>query len=177
MPPLDYSANAALNSAAWAVAEYLVRTSEHGVKHDPKVDFAPLANATGLSDEDLRVGIIDLKEAGLVEALSSGRGPNPVFVMPKPALFANFDRIFLGLDNRADAVLLTNWPVSREIETISTADLSAKFPDWSRRRLNSALNFIVANDLARTRPSRLHDWVCFSLTVTDSTHRFVHENS
>ena len=53
--------------AAAAVAEHLVRTSKLGRKFDPQAAVASVAEATGLPEEDVRIGVLDLSDSGLVE--------------------------------------------------------------------------------------------------------------
>jgi hypothetical protein len=55
------------SASALAVAEYLVKESKLGRKFDPQVSVPITSTATGLPEEDVRLGVLDLVDAGLVE--------------------------------------------------------------------------------------------------------------
>ena len=57
--------------AAAAVAEHLVRTSKFGRKFDPQETTVSVAQTTGLPEEDVRMGVLDLADSGLVERRQS----------------------------------------------------------------------------------------------------------
>lgn len=160
--------------SAVAVAEHLVRNSKLGRKFDPQVTVTSVAEATGLSEEDIRLGILDLSGNGLVEE-SKGIGSN--YFWPKTSLFVEFDRYFLDFDPKQDAVALANWLVSQKIEAIDIRGLAEQFSDWPPRRLNSALNYL--DDAKLIHPLKALDsgpWVMVHLRVTDHTRRFVRDH-
>jgi hypothetical protein len=159
--------------AATAVAEHLVRTSELGRKFDPQVTIASVALATGLPEEDIRIGVLDLADSGLVER-SQGLGSDAFW--PTNSLFVEFDRHFLDFNSEQDAVAIANRLVSQKIEFISIADLAGLFPEWTPRRLNSALNYL--DDAKLVQPLKAMDpgpWTMVCLRVTDQTRRFVRD--
>jgi hypothetical protein len=165
----------AWSTSAVAVAEHLVRNSELGRKFDPQVDVADVAKATGLPEEDIRLGVLDLVGAGLVEE-SKALTPNGAF-WPKTSLFVEFDQYFLDFNPKQDAVAVANWLVSQKIEGIDIRSLAAQFPDWRPRRLNSALNYL--DDAKLIHPLKAMDsgpWVMVHLRVTDHTRRFVRDH-
>lgn len=163
----------AWSASAVAVAEHLVRNSEHGLKFDPQVTVSGLAEILKMPEEDVRLGALDLMDAGLIEE-SQEIGSDRFW--PVIGLFVEFDRHFLDFDNEQDAVAVANYVVSEKIEQIGIADLAQKFPDWPPRRLNSALNYleeariITANHAIGQGP-----WTMFRLWVTDRTRRFARE--
>jgi hypothetical protein len=159
--------------SAIAVAEHLVRTSEHGLKFDPQVTASGLAETLKMPEEDVRLGALDLLEAGLIEE-SKEIGSDRFW--PLIGLFVEFDRHFLDFNSEEDAIAVATRLVSEKIEQIPTTGLSKKFPDWPPRRLNSALNYleearlINANHAIGEGP-----WTMFRLWVTDRTRRFARE--
>jgi TIR domain-containing protein len=160
--------------AAAAVAEHLVRASELGRKFDPQVTIASVAEATGLPEEDIRIGVLDLTDSGLVER-SKGLGSD--FFWPTISLFVEFDRHFLDFNSEQDAVTIANRLVSQKIEFIGIDDLAALFSDWTPRRLNSALNYL--DDAKLIQPLKALDsgpWTMKCLRVTDQTRRFVRDH-
>ncbi len=161
--------------SAVSVAEYLVRNSKVGQDMDPQADVSTLAIATGLPEEDIRLGILDLKDAGLVGQTASLGGF--IIVWPKPGLFVEFDKHFLELDSRADAVALANWVVGQKFESVGAEDIAASFPEWPRRRLNSALNYLSEAKVVGAHSALGSGWAFFAISVTDNTRRFVRDNS
>jgi hypothetical protein len=160
--------------AAAAIAEHLVRTSKHGRKFDPQVTAASVAEATGLPEEDIRIGLLDLADSGLIER---SRSLSSDAFWPTNSLFVEFDRHFLDFDSEQDAVTIANRLVSQKIEFIGIDDLAALFSDWTPRRLNSALNYL--DDAKLIQPLKALDsgpWTMKCLRVTDQTRRFVRDH-
>ena len=165
----------AWSQSAIAVAEHLVRNSKHGRKFDPQVRIAGVAEATGLPEEDIRLGMLDLESSSLVER-SRERGPNATFY-PTTGLFVEFDQHFLDFNPKQDAIAVANWLVSQKIEGIDIKDLAAHFSDWQPRRLNSALNYLTGAKLIHPLEALgSNPWVMIHLNVTDHTRRFVRDH-
>ncbi|MGM5022148.1 toll/interleukin-1 receptor domain-containing protein [Tardiphaga sp. 367_B4_N1_1] len=162
------------SASAVAIAEHLVRSSELGRKFDPQVTVASVARATGLPEEDIRLGALDLMGNGLVEEtkeIGSDR------FWPTNSLFVEFDQYFLDFTPRQDAVAVANWLVSEKVEAIEIKILAEKFPNWQARRLNSALSYL--DDAKLVHPLKAMDggpWVMTLLRVTDHTRRFVRDH-
>jgi hypothetical protein len=164
----------AWSASAAAVAEHLVRSSKLGRKFDPQVTVASVAQATGLPEEDIRLGVLDLSGNGLLER-SRSIGSDAFW--PTNSLFVEFDRHFLDFNSEQDAVAIANWLVSQKIEAIDIRNLAEQFPDWLPRRLNSALNYL--DDAKLVHPLKALDsgpWVMVCLRVTDHTRRFVRDH-
>jgi len=163
------------SASAIAVAEYLVRNSECGGEMDPQVNVAAVCAATGLPEEDVELGVLDLSEAGLVKCL---RGMMSIQCFwPETGLFVEFDQHFLGLDSRRDAIAVANWLVSQKIDGINIAELAPNFPDWPVRRLNSAVNYL--DNAKLIHPLKAADsrpWTMHCLHVTDRTRRFARDH-
>jgi hypothetical protein len=161
------------SQSAAAVAEYLVRNSQFGRKFDPQVTVAGVAEATGMPEEDVRMGILDLAGGGLVER---SRSVGSDAFWPTNSLFVEFDRHFLDFNSEQDAVAIANRLVSQKVEFINIADLAGQLSDWPPRRVNSALNYL--DDAKLVHPLKALDsgpWVMTCLRITDQTRRFVRD--
>jgi hypothetical protein len=164
----------AWSASAVAVAEFLVRTSKLGRKFDPQVDVARVAQATELPEEDIRLGVLDLADSGLVER-SRGIGSDAFW--PTNSLFVEFDRHFLEFNNEQDAIAIANWLISQKIEAIEIKELAEQFPSWPPRRLNSTLNYLDDAKLIQTlKALDSGPWAMVCLRVTDHTRRFVRDH-
>lgn len=163
----------AWSSSAVAVAEYLVRNSKHGTKFDPQTRNSKVAEATGLPNDDIRLGVLDLEDGGLIER-SKSIGSDEFW--PRIGLFVEFDRHFLDFDNELDAIGVANWLISKAVVAIKIEELAPHFPTWSVRRLNSALNYLEeANVVEAMHTLGEGPWTMRRLRVTDRTRRFVRD--
>jgi TIR domain len=157
--------------AAVAVAEYLVRNSTHGIEFDPQVTVAHVAQATSLPEEDVRLGVLDLTDSGLVKAISAE------LFWPTTGLFVEFDRHFLDFDSERDAIAIANWLINQKIDGISIAELAPHFAEWPPRRLNSALSYLDDAKLVHSlKALDSAPWMMMALHVTDHTRRFVRDH-
>ena len=157
-----------------AVAEYLVRNSETGRKFEPQTTVAEVAKATGLPEEDIRLGVLDLKDNALVEK-SQTIGSDRFW--PNIGLFVEFDRHFMDFDNERDAVVVANWLVSEKTAQITTEKIAAHFAEWTPRQLNSALNYLDEAKVINARKAiNQGPWTMMGLMVTDRTLRFVRDH-
>jgi TIR domain len=75
-PPLgpqpSYIASLSHSQREWSqstmkAAEYLVKESKHGMPHDPITNYTEVARKTGLPEENVRLSVLELKEAGLIQ--------------------------------------------------------------------------------------------------------------
>lgn len=160
--------------AAVEVARHLVTASVNGHKFDPQTTVAKVATATGLPEEDVRLGVLDLSDSGLIECYGHDRAR----FWPLTSLFVEFDRHFLDFDNSKDAIAVANRLVSEGQRGVVIADeLALWFPDWPVRRLNSALAYLEDSKVV----DALHTlgegpWVMYQVYVTDRTRRFVRDH-
>ena len=165
----------AWSPSAVAVAEFLVRNSEFGRKFDPQATIATVAQATGLPEENVSLGVLDLVESGLVERSKTISSDS---FWPQIGLFVEFDRHFLDFNPKQDALAVATWLVSQKIEGIDAAKLAEQFPDCSARRLNSALNYLDEAKLIQPlKAMGSGPWVMVHLRVTDRTRRFVRDQA
>ena len=167
----------AWSPTAIAVAQYLVCNSEFGHKFDPQVTLACVAAATGLPEDDVSLGVLDLEDSGLVQRDQCIGGPQNFW--PTNALFVEFDKHFLDFDNRVDAISVATRLVNEKIDGIEIEELAKHFPHWAPRRLNSALNYLEGAGHIKAYvflgTSRL--WTMSELHVTERTRKFVRDNS
>jgi hypothetical protein len=164
----------AWSPSAVAVAEYLVRNSETGRKFEPQATVAEVAQTTGLPEEDIRLGVLDLKDNALIEE-SKTIGSDRFW--PNIGLFVEFDRHFMDFDNERDAVAVANWLVSEKTSQITTEKIAAQFAEWTPRRLNSALNYLDEAKVINARKAiNQGPWTMMGLMVTDRTLRFVRDH-
>jgi hypothetical protein len=162
------------SASAAVVAEHLVRNSELGRKFDPQVTVPSVAQTTGLPEEDVRLGVLDLIGNGLVEQSEEF---NSTSFWPTNSLFVEFGQYFLDFIPKQDAIAIANWLVSQKIEGIEIKNLAEQFPDWPPRRLNSALSYL--EDAKLIHPLTAIDsgpWTMVCLRVTDHTRRFVRDH-
>lgn len=161
--------------SAIAVAEYLVRKSEHADVMDPQTDVAEVAAATGLPEEDIRLGVLDLKDNGLVEE-SETLGSEDFW--PRTGLFVEFDRHFMDFNNEDDAVAIANWLINEKLEEIDVGQLAKQFSDWKPRRLNSALGYLEeAKAIEAVKCFGSAPYAMSYVTVTNRTRRFVRDHN
>jgi len=161
---------------AATVAEFLVRNSKTGVAADPMVDVAEVATGTGLPEDDVTDALSDLEDAGLVD-VSRSLGESQATFWPKPGLFVEFDRHFVGFDNKVDAVAIVTWLLNTDARAADTDDIAGQFPDWGERRLNSALNYLAESKAVQTSASLGSKWAFNLIMLTDKSRRFARENS
>lgn len=160
---------------AAAVAEYLVERSHDGVAMDPQARMSEVAAETGLSEEDVRLGVLDLEDAGLVQR--SGEQGSDRF-WPRTGLFVEFDRHFMGFDTEADAIAIANRLVSEGLPGIDlNHEFADRFPDRTVRQLNSALGYLEEGRFIEVlRTSGQAPWLASEITITDRTRRLVRDH-
>jgi hypothetical protein len=168
--------------SAIIVAKYLVESSKNGIGLlDPQTTPQEVSSSTGLSIDDVRMGALDLLDAGLVEEtaeLNSGR------FWPKVGLFIEFDRHFLPdpsgagmFDNKKGAVAIAQLLVNESVGRIQAIELAQKFPQWKARHLNSAVNYLVeANAIEAFTALGCAPYSVTQLTPNTRTRRFAIEN-
>ncbi|MEH0196321.1 TIR domain-containing protein [Caulobacter sp. CCNWLY153] len=164
------------SKSAAAVAEFLVRNSQTGRPSDPQVKAAAIAEATGLSIEDIRIGALDLEEAGLIERSKQLNGERSFW--PRQGLFVEFDNAFMDFDNRADALSFARRLISEGVDGVRLAEAIPEwFPDWTVRQANSALNYLEEAKLVDAYHTLGQPpYTAREVHVTDRTRRFVRDH-
>lgn len=127
--------------AARVVAEYFVRHSEHGRPMDPQTSYAEIQEATGLPMPDVRVGVLDLLGAGLLEKNEYMSGE--AIIWPKVDLFVTFDGEFQAWNPEKDARDLAVHLLNLEMDQVHTDGVFAAL-GWEARRFNAASAYLVS---------------------------------
>lgn len=129
------------STAARVVAEYFVRNSDHGQSMDPQADYAVIQEATGLPQVDVRIGVLDLVGAGLLERQDYMGGDTSIW--PKADLFVTFDKQFMSWDPEQDARDLAVRLLNLDTDYVDCAEVAASL-DWPVRRFNPAIAYLVS---------------------------------
>jgi hypothetical protein len=129
------------STAARVVAEYFVRNSEHGQSMDPQADYAVIQEATGLPTVDVRIGVLDLVGAGLLERQDYMGGDASIW--PKADLFVTFDKEFMSWDPEQDARDLAVRLLNLDTDYVDCAEVAVSL-NWPARRLNPAIAYLVS---------------------------------
>ncbi|MEA2887884.1 MAG: hypothetical protein QOD11_2244 [Bradyrhizobium sp.] len=191
-PPLGsapkYVASSPVGLERWsrsaiAVARCLVETSENGIGIcDPQTTPGEIASSTGLSIDDIKIGTLDLLDAGLVKEtkeLNSDR------FWPTVGLFIEFDQHFLAdpsgvgmFDSKKAAVTVAQLLVNENINQIPAKTLAEKFPQWKPRHFNSAVNYLIeANIVGSFTGIGCGPYCTTQLSADTGTKRFAIQNT
>jgi hypothetical protein len=158
------------SAAALSVAEVLVRRSTHGLFHDPQLSRTALAEATGLSGDDVMDALHELGPLIQDEPRYEG-------VWPRAALFAELDAQFMPWNPAEDALQLAADLVNDPAFPTEPAQIASRY-GWAARRLNPAIAWLSARDLVRTHEGlSTGGWIAFSVEKTDATRRFLKSRS
>jgi hypothetical protein len=183
----NYVTSSPLGLARWsksaiAVARYLVETSKYGTAPlDPQTDPDKVSAAIGLPVDDVKMGALDLRDAKLVEESAE---LNSERFWPKVGLFIEFDRYFLagengasGFDSKAAAVAVSQLLINDGARNKQTEELAKRFPQWTPRQFNSAINYLVESNIVDSfRGLGTSECSASQVTATIRTKRFVANN-
>lgn len=154
--------------AAIAIGKHMATVSETAEAFDPQLDVEGLAAATGLSRDDVEVGVLDLVEAGLLEE-SDTIGESVVW--PLGPLYITFDPHVHDWRPAEDAKTLAATMVNMGSDQYSPTDLNTDL-NWPLRRMNAALHAVKAAGLADCHELMGSDnWAVTLLMVTAHTRR------
>jgi hypothetical protein len=158
--------------AALAIGRHLVEISVNGMSHDPIKTVEQIAAETGLSLDDAKLGVLDLKDAGyLWEGQIRGH------VAADTALFVEFDEAYMPFSPKEDARILANRLVKQEDRAVYTQHL-AKALEWEPRRMNSAICYLLRAGAIEARYALASaPWRAVQLISTDRTLRFARNNA
>jgi len=127
--------------AARVVAEYFVRSSENGQPLQPMATHDEIHQETELSMPDVRIGVLDLVGAGLLEKHGYIGGDS--HFSPKSDLFATFDGDFMDWNPEQDARDLAVHLLNLDSEQADACDVSESL-GWQPRRFNAAAAYLVS---------------------------------
>lgn len=123
------------------VAEYFVRNSEHARSMDPQAGYGDIQEATGLPMPDVRIGVLDLVGAGLLERQEYHGGE--AHIWPKADLFVTFDAEFMDWNPESDARDLAVHLLNLASEHADAGQV-AETLGWPPRRFNAAAAYLVS---------------------------------
>jgi hypothetical protein len=127
-------------TSARNVAEYFVRNSENGCPMDPQASYAEIQTETGLPMPDVRIGVLDLIGAGLLEKQEYHGGEGHIW--PKSDLFVTFDADFMEWDPEKDARDLAVHLINLDSDEADASEVGPAL-DWEPRRFNAAAAYLV----------------------------------
>jgi hypothetical protein len=158
--------------AAVAIGRHFIESSKDARACDPVLTVDQLAEATNLDATDVRLGALDLKEAGYLREMNI-RG----HYTPELPLFVDFDETFMPFSPAADAVTVANALVTAAARSIATKDLASELK-WEPRRMNSAICFLLRVGAIETRTALASGpWRAIHLISTDRTIRFARSHA
>jgi hypothetical protein len=160
-----------LSAHAAAVARYLVERSEHGFDNDPDVPAKELAEALGLTMDELLDAVEELEAEGcaMLHEYAGGRD-----VAPTEAMFPRFDRFWTDHDAEQDAVRVATHLLDQPQASASSPELAECF-GWTSRRLNPAIQFLLSNGLIEDDPTLVFPWLRYRLRANRGLRRWLRE--
>ncbi|AOH87155.1 molecular chaperone Tir (plasmid) [Sphingomonas panacis] len=160
------------SAAAVAIGRHIVETSGNAMLVDPAVTLEDLQGSLDLASDDLRIALLDLKDGGYLREMNV-RG----HYAPQPALFVDFDEVFMPFSPSADAAVLANRMVTGDDRAVDTKGL-AEALGWAPRRINSAICYLERVGAIRTRTALASaPWRAVQLVRTDETLRFARNHA
>lgn len=127
--------------SARVVAEYFVRNSAHAQPMDPQATYAEIQQGTRLPMPDVRIGVLDLVGAGLLDKQEYVGGESSVW--PRPDLFATFDADFMDWNPQEDARKLAAHLASLDSDQAGAEEVGEAM-GWAPRRFNAAAGHLVS---------------------------------
>lgn len=153
------------SSAANAIAQYFVEHSEHGDFADPQVSLAELSEAIGLTMDDARDGLHELRDFMEVSAWDD--------VRVHANLFPRFDGYWKSWNPAQDALRLAADLVNDDTLPSQAMGIAERY-GWDARRLNPALTYLLEHSLIREcRLTGAFPYTMFRVQGTDDLRRFV----
>lgn len=165
-----------LSPAAEMIAKLMIERSEHGDSFDPQLDGNELRPTTQLSDDELIDAVDELEGKGFVRKIVTlGCGAlGFARVTAEAALFSELDQHFMDWNPADDAVRLAaelvNGGDDRGVPQIAEA------LGWLPRRMNPAVNYLIARDLVdSSEVCGTHPWCTHWIRKTPKTRRFLRD--
>lgn len=159
------------SQAAQVVAEYFVRRSEHAQPMDPQATYTDIQRETNLPMPDVRIGVLDLVDAGLLEKHDYIGGEAIIF--PRQDLFVTFDADFMDWNPTDDAhevaALLANQDDSGWADAAKVAGVLG----WPPRRFNVAAAYLVSARVVRPVEAMGSEYSPCAFMIDDALLRFV----
>jgi hypothetical protein len=159
------------SASARTVAEYFVRKSENAQPMDPQTTYEGIQVETGMPMPDVRIGVLDLIGAGLLDKQSYWG--NEADIWPKADLFVVFDADFMPWNPETDARDLAVHLLNLESDQADSSDAGAAL-GWEARRFNAAAAYLVSARVVKPIEHSGGDayWPC-GFILGDELLRFV----
>lgn len=129
------------SAAAKVVAEFFVRRSEHAQPHDPQTTYEEIREETRMPMPDVRIGVLDLLGAGLLEKQEYIGGEASIW--PKADLFVTFDAAFMEWNPEQDARDLAVHLINLDSDQADAQEVGEGL-GWPPRRFNAAAAYLVS---------------------------------
>ncbi|PTQ12006.1 molecular chaperone Tir [Sphingomonas oleivorans] len=158
-------------ASARTVAEYFVRNSAHAQPMDPQASYAEIQQETGLPMPDVRIGVLDLIGAGLLEKQEYFGGEGHIW--PKSDMFVTFDADFMDWDPEKDARDLAVHLTNLDTDQADANEVGLAL-GWKPRRFNTAAAYLVSARVVKPIEYMSGDayWPC-GFMMGDELLRFV----
>jgi len=137
----SHEAGSTWSASARTVAEYFVRSSKHAQSMDPQASYAEIQEETGLPMPDVRIGVLDLIGAGLLEKQEYFGGEGHIW--PNADLFVTFDADFMDWDPENDARDLAVHLINLDTDQADASEVGPALR-WEPRRFNAAAAYLVS---------------------------------
>jgi len=156
------------SAAANAVAQLFVKESSHGQFADPQFSINGIIERTGLTEDDVKDALHEIRH--FVDTHFDR-------VLPKAALFSEFDRHWQSWDPAHDALKLAADMINDK-EFPTEPKIIAERYGWSARRLNPAMTHLRERNAARLLDTiGSGPFVTCRINSIDGTRRFVKSRS
>jgi hypothetical protein len=159
---------AALSPAALAVAQCLVKQSESGLAPDPVVDVEKLLEALSIGTEELRMALAELEKLGWLRVDPFIGGER---VSPSDELFQSCDREWMGWDVREDGMTVAKLAATTD-DGLTVPELAAQL-GWSPRRMNPALQYVIAREGVEGSECSSHPFLTHWIRRNEKTAAFL----
>jgi hypothetical protein len=141
-----HRADSKWSDATRSVAGYFIRNSKHAGDMDPEATYEAIQKETGLPMPDLRIAVLDLVEAGLLDKAGCLGGGESIW--PSADLFINFDAEFMGWSPEKDGRDLAVFLQNRGADYVDAREIGAAL-GWQPRRFNPAAAYLVSAKAVR----------------------------
>lgn len=157
------------SKGAIEICRQFILSSKNAMRNDPIKTKEQLIKDTGLSEEDVRISILELKDAGyLLESNVDG------YFAPECAMFTEFDEKFKNFNPKNDAIVVANRMIEGNSDVFNTEFLAIEL-GWEPRRMNSAICCLLRAGAIKERYALASaPWRAVQLVRDDKTRRFVY---
>lgn len=145
-----------------------VTGSVNGEFADPQYDVDYLAEATGLSEEDLTDGLYELRHY-VKESVGH--------LLVGHSLYAEFDQFWKPWNPSVDALKLAADLVNDPNMPFSPSEIAERY-GWEPRRMNPAISYLMERKLIDVSQALgTSPFITYRLAKNDATRRFIKSRS